>query len=148
MAIPLNFDTFAAWFISAEVNYAGHHPREFESSIQAFFGHTSEFTSAEWEDFADTLLRDSQDDLLINFEQLIMISDRKDEYLTKQEAFQDDNFAMWDSQLEKDMSGWLEDDRLVGLLALGFKAQWEFTTQVMKAVAEGEHRNERTADQR
>jgi hypothetical protein len=131
MPIALNFDTFAAWFISAEIESQSAHPNLFQDTLDSFTdGGTP--TDDDFYNLACSLLGDSRDDLVINHERLIMISDRAAEYISEDQEY--DNLAgeYHDSQLDADMFGWLDDDRLARGLAEAYKAQWEFNNMIME----------------
>lgn len=134
--LTLNFDTFATWLIAQEVQSAAEHPNIFQNSIDQW--EDSEPWSREdddfWEEMAAILLNDMRDDLVINFESLIMLTDRADEL--KEEGTWDEDGMYTLSPLERDISSWLDDERLESMLAKAYKAQWEFQVAIMKLVEE------------
>jgi len=129
MTIALNFDTFAAWYISAEIECQAASPNLFQEALD----HTTGGGIPQDDDFytlACSMIGDSGDDLVLNHERLILISDRAAELYDDTRV--DPEGENWDSQLTKDMFGWLEDDRLARGLAEAYKAQWEFTNEIME----------------
>lgn len=136
MTISLCFDTFATYFIAQEVASAADFPNAFQQTVEAWtepdFGPDD---SGFWESMADSLIGDSRDDLINNFENFILLTDRAQEMI---DADRDDPNAL--DELEGQLYTWLDDQRLEDGLAKAYKLQWEFYNAVMKSVAERDAR--------
>lgn len=121
--ITLNFDTFAAWFIASEVNSAAEHPSLLRDAIEIHLDNPGGTPDLEaFLELADDIVLDARDDLVVNHEALIMLSDRANEF--------DDEPGEDGTPLEDDMHGWLADDRLVEMLGKALHRQYEFAEMI------------------
>ena len=135
--LTLNFDTYAAWFIAREIESASNFPNIFSDSIDIWEESTGRTREEDefWEDLADSLIRDAQDDMVVNAESLIMLTDRAAEF--------DEDMGEDGTQLEDDISGWHDDERLVVLLGKAYRRQYEFQIAIMNQASQ---RREMQAD--
>jgi hypothetical protein len=131
--ISLTFETYATWFISSEIASASNFPNAFRDTVEAFteadyYGPTDDIF---WTHLAEDLIGDSQDDVVANAEALILLTDRADELTDDQiNNIIDPRTGL--TKLEQELTDYLEDDRLVDLLARAYRHQWDFYNEVMK----------------
>lgn len=130
--ISLTFEAYAIWFISSEIASASNFPNAFRDTVEARtdsdYGPDDDIF---WVRLAEDLIGDSQDDVVANAEALILLTDRADELTDDQiNNLIDPRTGL--TKLEQELTDYLEDDRLIDLLAKAYRHQWDFYNEVMK----------------
>lgn len=133
--LKLTKDSFIAAFVSSEYADVSRNENYFFESLTMFCDNPTDTPTRETcARMADSLISDSRDDLSTNWEYLILMSDRSDEYTT------DPDDPGW-NRLDEDLQDWLGSEEMYEALTSTYWHAYEFH-QTIKALRESLTKND------